>query len=178
MYLRCLQLHTKKRNKLAQSRLNDLVFVKSNRALKHRREESTSRDPILLKDIDESNEWLLERMEGDSDEDDLVFEDDTLTWAAVAQACGANEPCYGTRSRGSKSTTTSKTSTNDKGKASASTCKSSQAQIQLIDEDGEEEYEEDEEEEEEEEDIRNEDEVLGDDVKPEHVVLDDEEDDI
>lgn len=67
-------LHTKKRNRLAQSRLNDLVFVKSNRALRCRREKSSSRDPILLKEIDESNEWLLGRMEDDSDDDDLVFE--------------------------------------------------------------------------------------------------------
>ena len=68
-----------------------MIFVKSNRALKRRREESNSRDPILLKEIDESNEWLLGRMEDDSDDDDLVFEGDTLTWPAVAQACGANE---------------------------------------------------------------------------------------
>jgi len=176
VYLCFLQLHTKKRNRLAQSRLNDLVFVKSNRALKRRREEGTSRDPILLKDIDESNEWLLGRMEGDSDEDDLVFEDDTLTWAAVAQACGANEPRYLTRSRGSKTTTTCKTSTKDKGKAPASTSKSSGARLHLIDEDEEEEYEEDEEEED--EDIGNEDDVLDDDVEPDRVVLDDEEDDI
>jgi len=138
--------------------------------------EGTSRDPILLKDIDESNEWLLGRMEEDEDEDDLVFEDDILTWAAVAQASGANESRYGTRSRGLKTATTSKTSTKDKGKAPASTSKSSRARIQLIDEDEEEEYEEDEEEEE--EDIGNEDDVLGDDVEPEHVLLDDEEDDI
>ena len=83
-----LQLHTKKRIRLAQSRLNDLVFVKSNRALKRRREENTSRDPILLKEIDESNEWLLGRMEGDSDEDDLVFEDDTLTWGVLPKLMG------------------------------------------------------------------------------------------
>jgi len=41
-------------------------------------------DPILLKDIDESNEWLLGKMDGDSDDDTFVFEDDDLTWAAVA----------------------------------------------------------------------------------------------
>jgi len=43
-------------------------------------------DPILLKDIDESDEWFLGRMDGDSDDDDdtFVFEDDNLTWAAVA----------------------------------------------------------------------------------------------
>ena len=104
-----LQLHTKKRNKLAQSRLNELIFVKSNRALKRKGTKSASRAPILLKEIDGSNEWLLGRMEGDLDEADLVFEDDTLTWAAVAQACGANEPRNKTRIRGSKSTTTSKT---------------------------------------------------------------------
>ena len=143
MYLCFLQVHTKKRSRFAQSRLNGLVFVKSNRALKRRREEGSSRDPILLKDIDESNEWLLGRMEGDSDEDDLIFEDNTLTWAAVAHSCRANEPRYGTRSRGSKTTTTSKTSTKDKGKTPTSTSKSSRDRIQLIDEDEEEEYEED-----------------------------------
>ena len=120
-----LQLHTKKKNRLAQSRLNDLIFVKLNRALKRRHEESTSRDLILLKEIDESNEWLLGRMEGDSNDDDLMFEDDTLTWPTVAQACGANEPRYGTRSRRSKSTTTSKILAKEKGKAPASTSNSS-----------------------------------------------------
>ena len=35
-------------------------------------------------------------MEDDSDDDDLVFEGDTLTWAAVAQACNANESRYST----------------------------------------------------------------------------------
>ena len=67
---------------MAQSRLNDLVFVY--RALRYRREESTSMDLILLKGMDESNEWLLGRMDGDSDDNTLVFEDDNLTWAAVA----------------------------------------------------------------------------------------------
>lgn len=85
-------LHTKKRNILAQCQLNDLVFVKSSRALKRRRQESTHRDPILLKEIDETNEWLLGRMDRDLDEDDLVFEDDTSTWVVVAQACREYEP--------------------------------------------------------------------------------------
>jgi len=65
-----------------------LVFVKSNRVLKSKQKESRSRDSILLKEIDDSNEWLLGRIEDDSD-DDLVLEGDTLTWATVAQACGA-----------------------------------------------------------------------------------------
>lgn len=34
-------------------------------------------DPISLKDIDDSNEWLMGRMDGSSDEEeDFVFEDD------------------------------------------------------------------------------------------------------
>jgi len=62
VYLYFLQLHTKKRSRFAQSRLNGLVFVISNRALKRWREEGSSRDPTLLKDNDESNELLLGRM--------------------------------------------------------------------------------------------------------------------
>ena len=36
-------------------------------------------DPILLKGTDESNEWLLGRIDVDSDDDTFVFEDDNLT---------------------------------------------------------------------------------------------------
>ncbi|ESQ37081.1 hypothetical protein EUTSA_v10002971mg, partial [Eutrema salsugineum] len=69
-----LTLHTKKRNRLAQDRLNDMVFVKYNRALKRRYNRKDIIDPILLDDIDESNEWLLGRMDGhDDDYNDLVF---------------------------------------------------------------------------------------------------------
>ena len=85
---------------MAQERLNDLVFVKYNRTLRKRYDNRDSIDPILLKDIDESNEWLLGRMEEDSDGDEFVFEDDTLTWSAVDRAAGANDPSYRTRSSG------------------------------------------------------------------------------
>nr|XP_019702101.1 uncharacterized protein LOC105033135 [Elaeis guineensis] len=50
-------LHSKKRNRLAQQRLNDLVFVKYNRALRHRYNRHDTVDSISLKDIDDSNEW-------------------------------------------------------------------------------------------------------------------------
>jgi len=78
-----------------------------------------------------------------------VFEGETLTWAAIAQACGANESRYSTRHRASTSTT--KISARDKGKvpANASGSKSSRARVELIDEYEEEEHEEEEEEEEE-----------------------------
>ncbi|XP_059669339.1 uncharacterized protein LOC132314495 [Cornus florida] len=59
-------LHSKKRNRLTQCRLNDLVFIKIN--------------PIILNDIDDSNEWLVGVMDEDVDaENELVFEDDSLT---------------------------------------------------------------------------------------------------
>ncbi|CAL5349728.1 unnamed protein product [Camellia sinensis] len=67
-------IHTKKRNRLAQKRLNDLVFVKYNRALRRRYNSRDTIDPIALTDVDESNEWLVGRME-----EELVFEDDTFT---------------------------------------------------------------------------------------------------
>ncbi|KAL9664191.1 hypothetical protein QQ045_019589 [Rhodiola kirilowii] len=57
--------------------------------------------PISLTEVDESNEWLLGRMEDASPNDDvgnLVFSDDNLTWNVVARASGANDPSYVTRS--------------------------------------------------------------------------------
>ncbi|XP_050264150.1 uncharacterized protein LOC126708400 [Quercus robur] len=50
------QIHTKKRNRLAQKRLNDLVFVKYNQKMKARYDKRDVTDPISLDDIDESNE--------------------------------------------------------------------------------------------------------------------------
>ncbi|KAF8411983.1 hypothetical protein HHK36_004542 [Tetracentron sinense] len=42
-------------------------------------------DPITLRDIDDCNEWLIGSMQ------ELVHEDDDLTWDQVAEASGANE---------------------------------------------------------------------------------------
>ncbi|XP_074353073.1 uncharacterized protein LOC141692245 isoform X1 [Apium graveolens] len=75
-------LHSKKRNRLAQQKLNDLVFVKYNRALRRRYELRDKNDPILLNEIDDSNEWLVGKVDGESDEedDDYVFsKEDGLT---------------------------------------------------------------------------------------------------
>ncbi|KAL4377320.1 hypothetical protein GQ457_02G039950 [Hibiscus cannabinus] len=69
------QIYTKKRNRLTQSRLNDLVHVKYNRALVQQYELRDKIDPIALKDIDESNEWLTGRTEEDA-QDEFVFEKD------------------------------------------------------------------------------------------------------
>ncbi|RWR90850.1 hypothetical protein CKAN_01997200 [Cinnamomum micranthum f. kanehirae] len=68
------------------------VFVKYNRALKRRYDMRDILDPISLKNIDESNEWLLGRIDRELDEDDeLGFDDDILTWGDVATASGVGE---------------------------------------------------------------------------------------
>ena len=55
-------------------------------------------DPIVLNDIDESNEWLVGEMGGDEvAAEELVFDDDTLTWGDVANVVGAGEPITYTR---------------------------------------------------------------------------------
>ncbi|KAK8941281.1 hypothetical protein KSP39_PZI010745 [Platanthera zijinensis] len=93
-------VHCKKRNRLPQQRLNDLVFVKYNRALRRRYDSRDRIDPISLKDIDDNNEWLMGRMEEDEEveqDDDIVFDDELLTWGAVARASGVEEDIYSTR---------------------------------------------------------------------------------
>ncbi|GJZ56515.1 thylakoid assembly 8-like protein, chloroplastic [Tanacetum coccineum] len=55
-------------------------------------------DPILLNEIDDSNEWMMGRMKDDCDDgDDLVYVGEDLTWGDVERASGANEPSYSTR---------------------------------------------------------------------------------
>ncbi|RVW13361.1 hypothetical protein CK203_095743 [Vitis vinifera] len=98
-----LQIHSKRRNRLDHQRLNDLAYIKYNRALKRRYNERNTIDPISLKDIDDSNEWLIERMEDEDShggaQDDFVFDDDNLTWGDVARAAGAEEARFDTRAR-------------------------------------------------------------------------------
>lgn len=83
-----------------EQRLNDLVFVKYNRALRRRFSLRKSIDPISLDEVDESNEWLLGAIDkfGESD-DELVHEDHDLTWADVAMASGVEEANHSTRSK-------------------------------------------------------------------------------
>ncbi|XP_075511905.1 uncharacterized protein LOC142547472 [Primulina tabacum] len=49
-------LHSKRRNRLEQKKLNDLVYIKYNRALRRRYDMRDRIDPISLADIDDSNE--------------------------------------------------------------------------------------------------------------------------
>ncbi|RVW13610.1 hypothetical protein CK203_088822 [Vitis vinifera] len=96
-------IHSKRRNRLDHQRLNDLVYIKYNRALKRRYNERNTIDPISLKDMDDSNEWLIGRMEDEDShggaQDDFVFDDDNLTWGDVARAAGAEEARFDTRAR-------------------------------------------------------------------------------
>ncbi|KAH6767242.1 hAT dimerization domain-containing protein / transposase-like protein [Perilla frutescens var. hirtella] len=57
------------------------VFQHYNRTLQRRYERKDTIDPILLDEIDESNEWLIGKMNEDNSNevDDLVFKDDNLT---------------------------------------------------------------------------------------------------
>ncbi|KAL8477221.1 hypothetical protein ACS0TY_029494 [Phlomoides rotata] len=111
--------------------------------IEERRYDSRDRvDQISLLDIDESNEWLGDKSEG---------EDDNLTWNVVGDALGVDEPAYPTRGKkpssvGSSSTRQSKG--RGKGKQ-VDKEKSVKSSSRLRDED-EYQFEEDDEEEEEE----------------------------
>ncbi|XP_059639566.1 uncharacterized protein LOC132281935 [Cornus florida] len=118
-------LHNKKRNRLAQTTLNDLVFTKYNRALRRRYNMRDTLDPILLDDIDESNEWLTGRMDDSDAEHDLVYEGDSLTWGDVANFAGIGEASRPQRSTRSKSSSSSRLPTKGAGSSS----------VRLVDED-------------------------------------------
>ncbi|XP_026392735.1 uncharacterized protein LOC113288024 [Papaver somniferum] len=59
------QVHTKRRNRLSQQRLNALVYVKYNLRLNERftkrQEEGDSYDPICLSDMESDDEWITEK---------------------------------------------------------------------------------------------------------------------
>lgn len=58
------QVHTKRRSRLEQQRLNALVYVKYNfqleMRLKSREEKGDTYDPICLSDIESDDEWITE----------------------------------------------------------------------------------------------------------------------
>ncbi|RDY07387.1 hypothetical protein CR513_08514, partial [Mucuna pruriens] len=76
-------------------------------------------DPIALNDIDDSNEWIVGELDGEGEdaEDELVFDDDVLTWRDVVSATGAAEPLkYTRRQTQMQRTVTTSTSNKEKGK--------------------------------------------------------------
>nr|KAJ0200313.1 hypothetical protein LSAT_V11C600321310 [Lactuca sativa] len=55
-------LHSKKRNCLLQQKLNDLVFIQYNTRLQRRYnslKSNRSLDPILLRDVEENDDWVI-----------------------------------------------------------------------------------------------------------------------
>ncbi|VVB04141.1 unnamed protein product [Arabis nemorensis] len=61
-----------------------MVFVKYNHTLKRRYQRRDTIDHVILQDIDDSNEWLVGRLESSDDNVDLVFDGDDLTWDMVS----------------------------------------------------------------------------------------------
>eukprot|EP00253_Pinus_taeda_P008053 PITA_08053 len=105
------RIHTKKRNRLEQKRLNDLVFVQYN--LRLRRNQMMSKtpdlDPIVLDDIDPTSEWVEETedpvFEADFDIDMALAGDEANYVAAlepgsVAASRKGKEPMEGTSRQG------------------------------------------------------------------------------
>ncbi|XP_048624037.1 uncharacterized protein LOC106405160 [Brassica napus] len=88
-----------------------------------------AKDPILLDEIDDSNEWLMGKMDGISsndEDDDFVHDDEDLTWSVVSKAVGAEEPSYTTRG--------AKTPKDNKGKGIVSSSTQNK-RLDLVDED-------------------------------------------
>jgi hypothetical protein len=74
--------------------------IKARSKFKERYYRNDVIDPISLDGIDDSNEWLIGKMGAQEvEEDELVFEDDELTWAEGASAAGFGEPSKPTRSQ-------------------------------------------------------------------------------
>ncbi|KAL4574929.1 hypothetical protein LXL04_021769 [Taraxacum kok-saghyz] len=109
-----------------------MVYVKFNRALHRRSKREANLGPVLLDEIDESNEWLMGEMEEDID-GNRVFEGEDLTWDLVEEASGVNEPVFQTRaSKG-------RTPAQDKGGAGTSRTPAP-SKFRLIDEVDEEDF--------------------------------------
>ena len=76
-------------NRLAQSSLNHMVYVMYNRALRRRYNRKDTTDPILLGEIDDSNERLLGIMDENlNEEEDEEFGVDDLTVGLVSRDLG------------------------------------------------------------------------------------------
>jgi len=69
-------IHFKKHNKLAQKRMNDLVFVQYNLRLRNKQLEGTSSSKAIeLHEVDPTSEWIVVTGESTSGDDDLSWID-------------------------------------------------------------------------------------------------------
>ena len=69
-FLFCLQIHTKKRNRLDVSRLNNLVYVQFNSRLLNKRKRGKEKDVdvLLASDASKAQDWIIPGLYDDEDE--------------------------------------------------------------------------------------------------------------
>ncbi|KAL4183272.1 hypothetical protein AMTRI_Chr11g154360 [Amborella trichopoda] len=92
-------VHTKRRNRLEQKKLNDLVFVRENQRLKEMKNQP-KKDPISSKEMENASNWLV----SDPGTEE-VFSGEHLTWEMVEEASGqASDPRRATRATSSAGT--------------------------------------------------------------------------
>ncbi|KAL4181820.1 hypothetical protein AMTRI_Chr12g239370 [Amborella trichopoda] len=92
-------VHTKRRNRLEQRKLKDLVFIRDNQKLKEKKNQP-KKDPISSKDMENASDWLV------SDPGiEEVFFGEGLTWEMVEEASGqASNPKRATQATSSAGT--------------------------------------------------------------------------
>ena len=85
---------------IGATKVNDLVYIKYNRALRRRYDARDTIYPIILDDtnVQDPHEWLMGVLE--DEEDDMVHEGEDLSWNTAANAMRVNEPLYATRTSG------------------------------------------------------------------------------
>ncbi|KAL4199313.1 hypothetical protein AMTRI_Chr03g144300 [Amborella trichopoda] len=99
MHYFSLSMHTKRRNRLEQRKLNDLVFVRENQRLKEKKNQ-LKKDRISSKDMENASDWLV----SDPGTEE-VFPGEGLTWAMVKEASGqVYDPRRATRATSSTGT--------------------------------------------------------------------------
>jgi hypothetical protein len=113
------RIHTKKRNRLEQKRLNDLVFVQYNLQLRHNQllNKRLDTDPIVLDDNNPTSEWVEEshpaEFDPDRDMDDLGLGLDSVPLGEAGKS-EAPSMAHATQvTRAFASTTTSATAVKD-----------------------------------------------------------------
>ncbi|KAH9294964.1 hypothetical protein KI387_038552, partial [Taxus chinensis] len=86
-------IHMKKRNKLSQKWLNDLVFVQYNLWLRTRKVEATSEELIDLDEIDPYSEWTGQEEEISAFTEDEIasFEREAMEGEALAEDIGLDD---------------------------------------------------------------------------------------
>lgn len=71
------QVHTKRRNRLSTSKMNDLVYIMYNRRLKYNFMKKLSLkdedDPLIVEDVPSDDEWMVDP-ENEEDDDSLSVE--------------------------------------------------------------------------------------------------------